>query len=375
LKVGLVAGGELEALFGRDFDYFVRGAANSTVELELLHVRDLEQLPEEADGARALLLDGNRKERSDWLDARGMGAGESWGLYLRLGSKREGKLRTEVPRSSIGLKGEAESGADPCDILRVRGALLEAIEAGRVQSLQLSVFAEEELVTDQNVIGVRRGVGTPENPELANETIVLSAHIDHIGVKSSGEEGEDLIYNGADDDASGTAALLAIADAFADQPPPVRTLVYLLATGEEIGLIGTDYYLDHPTVPLEQTVCNLNFEMIGRPDELVGGAGKLWLTGYEKTNLGPLFNAAGLTLVADQRLDQNFYQRSDNYAFVRRGVIGQTLSSYNLHEDYHHVTDEADTLDYEHMAVAVRSCVEAVRLLASGEVTPSWREE
>ena len=375
LKVVLADGSEFEALYGRDWDYSVRGEARSTGVLSLTHVRSLDELPEASDGKRALLLDGSRRERGDWLTAREMGSGEDWGMYVRIGSKREGAVRTEVPRSSMRVKEDNEAGSDPCDMVRVRGALLEAINENRVSTLELSVFAKEELMPDQNVVGVRRGVGTEANPELAGETIVISAHIDHIGVKSEGAEGEDLVYNGADDDASGVAAVLAIADALASGPPPARTLVYLLATGEEIGLIGTYWYLDHPVVPLESTVCNLNFEMIGRADDLVGGSGKLWLTGYDKTNLGPLFNGAGLTIVADQRLDQNFYQRSDNYAFVKRGIIGQTLSSYNLHEDYHHVTDEADTLDYEHMEIAVQSCVEAVRLLASGEVTPTWSEE
>ena len=372
LTVSTTSGEALEVVYGRDFDYYARGEAKSTGELKLIVVSSQADLPAEVDENSAILMDGSRRERSEWLEARGMGAGEGWGLYLRYGSKRPGKTKSEVRGGGLQLVDEAAVAHDPCDILIVRGALREALEAGQVSQLALRVFAQEERVEDQNVIGVIRGVGTAERPELANEAIVLSAHIDHIGVKSDVTEGEDSIYNGADDDASGTAALLEIADAWHGEAAPARTIVFLLATAEEIGLLGTKWYLDHPTVPLQQTVCNLNFEMLGRPDDLVGGAGKLWLTGYDKTNLGPLFNASGLTIVADQRPEENFYQRSDNYAFVMRDVIGQTLSSYNMHKDYHHVSDEADTLDFDHMAIAVRSCVQAVRMLASGEVTPEW---
>jgi Zn-dependent M28 family amino/carboxypeptidase len=165
--------------------------------------------------------------------------------------------------------------------------------------------------------------------------------------------------------------VLELAQAFAADEPPARTLLFLLASGEEKGLIGTRYYLDHPSVPLDQTVANLNFEMIGRPDELIG-PGKLWLTGFERTTLGAAFREAGFDVVADERPEQNFFQRSDNYAFAVLGIVGQTLSSYNLHEDYHNVTDEADTLDYEHMQAATRSAYAAARLLSQGEISPEW---
>jgi Zn-dependent M28 family amino/carboxypeptidase len=160
--------------------------------------------------------------------------------------------------------------------------------------------------------------------------------------------------------------------ALAAGPPPARTVVFLLATGEEIGLVGTRHYLERPVVPLERTVLNLNFEMIGRPDALAGGPGKLWLTGYERSNLGPAFAAAGLAVVADPRPDQGFFQRSDNYAFAVLGIVAQTLSSYDLHEDYHRVSDEASKLDFAHMETALRSTLTAVRALVDGTIDPAW---
>ena len=205
--------------------------------------------------------------------------------------------------------------------------------------------------------------------------IVLSAHYDHVGTRPAREQGEPpVVYNGADDDASGVATVLELAEAFAAAPAPARTIVFLLATGEERGILGTKHYIEHPPFPLEKTVCNLNFEMLGRPDELVGGAGKLWLTGYERTTLGPAFAEKGIDVVADQRLDQNFFMRSDNIVFVQKGIVGQTLSTYNLHEDYHQPTDDADALDYEHMQACARAGYQAARLLSDGVVSPEWNE-
>ena len=226
-----------------------------------------------------------------------------------------------------------------------------------------------------NVIGVLPGVGTPERPELAQEVVVLTAHYDHLGEREpreGDEPGVDRIYNGADDDASGTVTLLEIAEALAEQPAPARTVVVMAVTGEEKGLLGTRYYIDQPLFPLERTVVNLNFEMLGRPDALAGGPGKLWLTGYERSNLGDALAERGISVVQDPRPEQQFFRRSDNYAFARLGIVAQTLSSYDLHDDYHTPADEADTLDYEHMQGAVRACLSATLLLTSGELAPTW---
>ncbi len=110
----------------------------------------------------------------------------------------------------------------------------------------------------------------------------------------------------------------------------------------------------------ENIVCNLNFEMLGRPDPEAGGPGKMWLTGFERSSLGPAFLEAQIDLVADPRLEQNFFERSDNIVFVKQGVVGQTLSSYNMHRDYHGVDDEADRIDFAHLD----ACAEAGFLAA-----------
>jgi Zn-dependent M28 family amino/carboxypeptidase len=112
--------------------------------------------------------------------------------------------------------------------------------------------------------------------------------------------------------------------------------------------------------------------MIGRPDSLAGGPGRAWLTGFERSTMGPMFAAAGLPIVADRRPEQGFFERSDNIAFARQGIPAHTLSSFNLHADYHQLTDEASAVDYPHMAAVINAAIGAVRLLGDGPA-PAWR--
>lgn len=228
------------------------------------------------------------------------------------------------------------------------------------------------MTTESNVIGVIRG----SDPEVANEAIVLGAHFDHVGIGAAvpDEAGvADSIYNGADDDGSGTVAVLEIARELMRGAPPRRTVVILLSTGEEMGLLGTRYYIANPVIPMHQTVADLQIEMIGRPDDAVGGFGRAWLTGYERTTMGDQLAAAGSPIVPDPRLEQNFFFRSDNIAFAVLGIPAHTLSSFGLHTDYHQPSDEVELVDFDHMAALVDAAVDAVRFLADGP-KPDWKE-
>jgi hypothetical protein len=217
-----------------------------------------------------------------------------------------------------------------------------------------------------NVVGIIPG----SDPALREEAVLIDAHYDHLAMGSAGAG--DTIHNGADDDASGVVAVLQIARAMAAGPPPRRTVIFLLTTGEEVGLAGTEWYIAHPVVPLERTSSNLEVEMIGRPDSLAGGAGQAWLTGYERSTMGDILAAAGLPIVADPRPAQNFFERSDNIAFARRGIPAHTLSSFNLHDDYHTVDDEVERIDFPHMTGVIRAALSAARLLADGPA-PRWK--
>ncbi|HKP45459.1 MAG TPA: M20/M25/M40 family metallo-hydrolase, partial [Pyrinomonadaceae bacterium] len=218
-----------------------------------------------------------------------------------------------------------------------------------------------------NVIGIIRGT----DAKLAKETVLLSAHLDHVGVGR--EVNGDNIYNGADDDASGVTAVLELAGALAAGKKPKRTVVFVLFGSEEIGGYGARYFLEHPPVPLESLVANLEFEMIGRPDSAVPPK-TLWLTGYERSDLGEQLAAHGARLVADPHPDQHFFQRSDNYALARKGIIAHTVSSYGLHKDYHQPSDDVAHVDFAHMTEAIASMVEPVKWLVNTDFKPQWKE-
>jgi Zn-dependent M28 family amino/carboxypeptidase len=119
-------------------------------------------------------------------------------------------------------------------------------------------------------------------------------------------------------------------------------------------------------------VANLQFEMIGRPDPKVP-AQTLWLTGYERSDLGDELARRGARLVADPHPDQSFFTRSDNIRFARRGVIAHTVSSFGLHKDYHQPSDEIGTIDFAHMTDAISSMIEPVRWLANSTFRPEWK--
>lgn len=226
--------------------------------------------------------------------------------------------------------------------------------------------ADRPAATAVNVVAVLRG----SDPRLRDEAVVVTAHYDHVGIRAA--VNGDSIYNGADDDASGTVAVVEIARLLARQrPAPKRTIVFVLVTGEERGLLGTRWYIDHPVVPLARTAANLNVEMIGRPDSLAGGPGKAWLTGFDRSTTGVMLREAGIPLVPDPRPEQRFFERSDNIAFARRGVPAHSISSYNLHLDYHRPSDEARFADPAHMAAVIAATARAVRLLADGPA-PQW---
>ncbi len=229
---------------------------------------------------------------------------------------------------------------------------------------------------------------------VADEVILLSAHLDHLGARAAAApagpatpaasgQGDapasapapaaDMIFNGADDDASGTIAVLEIAEALARGPRLDRTVIFTWFGSEEAGGFGARHFIDAPPVPLERIVANLEFEMVGRPDAAVP-ADALWLTGYERSDLGAELAAHGARLVADPHPEQNFFARSDNIQLARRGVVAQTVSSFGLHPDYHRASDEIETIDFAHLTRSIGSMVGPIRWLAGAGYRPRWRE-
>lgn len=216
-----------------------------------------------------------------------------------------------------------------------------------------------------NVVGIIAG----QDPVLRDSVVLVDAHYDHLGIGAPRHG--DSIYNGADDDASGTVAVLEIARAMRAGAAPRRTVVFLATIGEEVGLLGTRWFVSHPVVPLSRIEANLEIEMIGRPDSLAGGRGHGWLTGYDRSTMGAMFAGAGLPIAPDRRPSQQFFMRSDNIAFARLGIPAHTLSSFNLHADYHQPSDEVSRIDFGHVTMVIDAAARAVRILADGPA-PAW---
>jgi hypothetical protein len=216
-----------------------------------------------------------------------------------------------------------------------------------------------------NALAILRG----SDPAASKEVILLTAHLDHLGLGNA--VNGDSIYNGADDDASGTTAILELARALTRAPRPKRTILFVLFGSEELGGYGNAYFLEHSPVPLTQIVVNLEFEMIGRPDPLLPNR-TLWLTGYERSNLGPELAKHGAAISADPHPKENFFQRSDNFALAKKGIVAQTVSSFGLHKDYHQPSDDLSHIDFEFLTHSIGSMIGPIEWLAGSKWRPEW---
>jgi hypothetical protein len=245
----------------------------------------------------------------------------------------------EVEERAVGAALRA-SGVDPA---AVRGSTSAVYR--KIPGLEVTVALADSVIsalTAPNTVGILEG----SDAKLKEEYLVFSAHMDHIGI-TPGQR--DSINNGADDDGSGTAGVVELAEAFSRPGVrPKRSIIFLTVSGEEKGLWGSRYFSEHPPVPLKQVVADLNMDMIGRnwPDTIVA-------IGKEHSDLGATLervNAAhrelGMTAIDDQWPDERFYFRSDHYNFARKGV--PILFFFNgVHPDYHQVTDSPDKINSE----------------------------
>ncbi len=232
----------------------------------------------------------------------------------------------------------------------------------------------EEPIQLRNVIGKLPG----SDPILRNEAILLTAHYDHVGVSPRGDG--DRIHNGANDDASGVSTVLALAESIgARKLRPKRTLVFMTYFGEEKGLLGSRYYAAHPTVPLRQTVANLNFEHMGRTDDSEGKReGQITATGFDYTTLGEALTAAGaatgIGTWSHPRNSDDFFARSDNQALADAGVPAITVSVAWIFPDYHRPSDHWEKIDLPNMEKVVRTAAVTVSRIANNETAPQWVE-
>ena len=323
---------------------FVAGQAVRPGAALLLPHKTPVELPPDADRASLLLIPENPKLRSRWT--------EQAQRELLVGSPRMG-----------GVPAEAGGGASRVVLSEDSYAAIARLPEESMLSLRTET--RESLGHTWNVAAMLPG----SDPVQRDAIVLLTAHLDHLGAHGNGP---DIIYNGADDDASGTSAVLALAEMLAKGPHLKRTVVFAWFGSEEAGGYGARYFVQKPVIPLPSIVANLEFEMIGRPDGSIAPH-TLWLTGWERSNLGPELARHGARLVADPHPEQNFFARSDNITLARLGVVAQTVSSYGLHTDYHQPSDELSRIDFKHMTESIRSLLAPIRWLADGNFKPEWQ--
>ena len=292
--------------------------------------------------------------------------------------------------------------------LKAKAANQEPLPAVSLKgvSIRFGIDADYEIVRTQftrNVVGIVEGA----DPKLKDTYVAFGAHYDHVGY-AEGEvvdapaagntpagkrrlgaagrvtEGaiEDRIWNGADDDGSGTVTLLSLAKAFATAPKTKRSLVFVWHTGEERGLWGSRYYADYPSVPMEKIVAQLNMDMVGRNDKNdPKESNTVYLVGSDRisTELHNLNEEANASLKPPMKLDysandpgdsEQIYYRSDHYSYAAKGVP-IVFYTTGLHPDYHANTDSVEKIEFDKMARISQLMYETGRRVANLDRAPA----
>ncbi len=298
-------------------------------------------------------------------------------LAVAEGSEYLAGMRRFFGRARMSL-GEPEALGAPVMLVAENALpepLLQALRTGGTvpNGFRATLHSEAEIraAEGQNAIGWLEG----SDPGLQDEFVIFTAHMDHVGVGRP--VAGDSIYNGADDDASGTAAIVELAEAFAALPArPRRSMLFMAVSGEEKGLLGSRWYSEHPLFPLDATVANLNIDMIGRNwrDTVVA-------IGKDESTLGStLVRVAGehpeldLAIIDDPWPEERFYFRSDHYNFARKGVPILFFFT-GTHEDYHRPSDHADRILYEKTARITRLIYYLGLDIADSGGRPEWDAE
>lgn len=248
---------------------------------------------------------------------------------------------------------------------------IDMLESGAGTRVSLTIPAAiERPVKLRNVIGVLPG----SDPVLKDTYVILSAHYDHVGV-TNGE-----VFNGANDNASGTASVIEVANALAQlKQRPRRSIVFLAVWGEELGMVGSRYYGKHPVFPINRTVANLNLEQMGRTDDKEGPQiNRAALTGFDFSTVGSILERAGasmgIQIFKHAQFSDMFFNRSDNQALADQGIPAHTMSVAYQFADYHGKDDTWDKIDYDNMARITRMVAVGINMLASDRAAPKWNE-
>ena len=247
----------------------------------------------------------------------------------------------------------------PMTVATIPADALAGIAAGAEISIDVPITTAKATTT--NAIGYLPGT----DPKAG--VILLSAHLDHLGVRPDG-----TVMPGANDDASGTVAVIELARAFAAMGRQKRGILFVAYGSEEIGGLGSTWFGEHPPVPLTDLVANIEFEMIGAQDPKLP-KGSLMMTGSERSNLFDMMKRQGALIAADPYPEQSFFERSDNYSLALKGIVAHTFSGWAVVPTYHQPTDTIENLDIDYMTNAIRSLVAPIRLLVSGGFKPEWK--
>ena len=255
---------------------------------------------------------------------------------------------------------------------------IENLQKGKKLKAELSSQGfSRRPVPSQNVAGIIKG----SDPKLREEYLVLTAHYDHVGTGKNGGGAytkEDSIFNGSRDNAMGVVALLSAAKALAEQPPR-RSVLVLAVTGEELGLLGSQYYAEHPLIPLEKTIFNLNTDGAGYNDVSYVSA-----IGFGRTHTDDMIEAGanvfGLDVFPNPAPEQGLFDRSDNVSFAAKGVPaiclspGMTTFDEEIGKYYHQVTDNPETIDFDYLLKYSQAFARIARLVADDTDRPKWVE-
>lgn len=279
------------------------------------------------------------------------------------------EITVSVPMLNALLAGEKISGSALYNTVSA-GETVESFELNKQVTITLG--GEAQQMSTQNVIGLLPGT----DPVLKNEYVALGAHYDHVGDSAASQcypVNGDNICNGADDDGSGTTAVLALAETFAKGPRPKRSLLFIWHCGEEKGLWGSEYFTNHPTVDLKQIITQLNIDMIGRSkpagdtnprNHELSGPNEIYVIGSKmmSTELGMLserVNTGFLKLTFNYKYDDprdpnRFFSRSDHFNYAQKGV---PIIFYfdGEHEDYHRPSDHVEKIDFQKMEKVSRT--------------------
>jgi len=223
----------------------------------------------------------------------------------------------------------------------------------------------------RNVVGILRG----SDPALKDTYILVTAHYDHVGMKPGEGDG---IFNGANDDGSGTVSVIELAKAFAaNKERPKRSIVFMTVFGEEHGLVGSRYYGANPLVPIEKTVAGINIEQVGRTDDSEGPQQRAFaVTGYDFSDVGEILKKAGdqtgIKVWKHPVNSDKYFAHSDNQALADQGIPAHTVSVAYAFPDYHGAGDHWDKIDYENMAAVDRTVALAIWNIANSSDAPKW---